>query len=140
MTRNAKQKAATSPKAATSNANAEKPTGCRCAAQLQIPGFPPPPDPFRGPLVEWLEAHPGWWGCQFLCGTLGVDSRTLRLQSQTSGGRVIFSSALGGLAATVHAGAVEVESCVAEMIGRIRALSKRIHETRQRAGLGGKRS
>ena len=43
MTRNAKQKAATSPKAATSNANAEKPTGCRCAAQLQIPGFPPPP-------------------------------------------------------------------------------------------------
>jgi len=40
MTRNAKQKAATSPKAATSNANAEKPTGCRCAAQVQIPGFP----------------------------------------------------------------------------------------------------
>lgn len=134
---NATKKRPAPGKGRASNADNEKPTGCRCAAQLQIPGFPPPPDPFRGPLVEWLEAHPGWWGCQYLCGTLGVDSRTLRLQSQTSEGRVIFSSALGGLAATVHSDAVEVLACVAEMEGRKSAMSKRIRETLKRAGIGG---
>jgi len=37
---NAKKRAAPSGKSATSNADNEKPTGCRCAAQVQIPGFP----------------------------------------------------------------------------------------------------
>ena len=133
------KKAATSPKAATSNANTQESTGCRCAAQLHFDGFPPPPDPSKGPLAEWLEAHPGWWGCQYLCGTLGVDSRTLRLQSQTSAGRVIFSSALGGLSATVHSDAVEVLACVAEMEGRKSAMSTRIRETLKRAGIGAAR-
>jgi hypothetical protein len=134
---NAKKRAAPSGKSATSNADSPKHKPCACSGQLHFHGFPPPPDPFRGPLVEWLEAHPGWWGCQYLCGTLGVDSRTLRLQSQTSEGRVIFSSALGGLAATVHADAVEVLACVAEMEGRKSAMSKRIRETLKRAGIGG---
>ena len=57
---NAKKKAATSPRAATSNANAKNPTACRCAGQLHFHGFPPPPLPGEGPLADYLEAIGGW--------------------------------------------------------------------------------
>lgn len=107
--------------------------------QLHLPGIPPPlHQSGAGPLADWLEAHPGWWGRQFLCATMGIDDRTLRLQSQLSGGRVIFSCTLGGLSATDHSDKVEVLSCVAEMKGRIRALATRIRETLRRAGLDGR--
>ncbi len=118
MTRNAKQKAATSPKAATSNANTQKSTGCRCAAQLHFEGFPPPPKPNDGPLVDWLEANPGWWGRAYLCAAVGVDERTLRLQAEHSAGRVVFSSGSGGLCATIHADEIMVKNCAAELRGR----------------------
>ena len=82
-------------KGRASNANMEKHTGCRCAAQQHFPGFPQPPAPGEGPLVDWLEAHPGWWGRQFLCATLGMDERTLRLQAEFSDGLIIFGSGKG---------------------------------------------
>lgn len=127
--------AAPSPKNAASTTNAPEHTSCPCAEQLQIPGIPANIQRDTGPLADWLEAHPGWWGRQFLCATHGIDERTLRLQSQHGDGRVIFSSSGGGLAATVHSDEIEVRSCVAEMEGRIRALATRIQETLKRAGL-----
>lgn len=128
-------KGVTSAKGTPSTTNRENLTPCRCAEQLQIPGIPVNIQRDTGPLADWLEAHPGWWGRQFLCATHGIDERTLRLQSQHGDGRVIFSSSGGGLAATDHADEIEVRSCVAEMEGRIRALATRIQETLKRAGL-----
>ncbi|MBP8655173.1 MAG: hypothetical protein KBI43_01865 [Kiritimatiellae bacterium] len=101
-----------------SNSNAEKSTGCRCAAQLHFHGFPPPPKPSDGPLVDWLEANPGWWGRAYLCAAVNMDERTLRLQAEHSGGRVVFSSGSGGLCATIHAGDFMVKNCAAELRGR----------------------
>jgi hypothetical protein len=129
-------------KGRASNADNEKPTGCRCAAQLQIPGFPPPPDPFRGPLVEWLEAHPGWWGREYLCNVLGMDERTLRLQAEHSNGAVIFSSSGSacGLKATVHADEVEVRACIAELDGRAGSHHRRARDIARAAKLEGVRT
>lgn len=138
MSKTTKKAAPVQPKA-TSKTNDSNHTGCRCAAQLHFEGFQPMmPQGDAGPLAEWLEAHPGWWGRQFLCMTLGLDERTLRLQSQLSDGRVIFNCTLGGLSATAHSNEVEVLSCVAEMKGRILALATRIRETLRRAGLEGR--
>ncbi|HQM24251.1 MAG TPA: hypothetical protein PK572_11580 [Kiritimatiellia bacterium] len=118
MTRNAKKRAAPSGKSATSNANSPKHKPCACSGQLHFHGFPPPPDPFRGPLVDWLEANPGWWGRAYLCAAVNMDERTLRLQAEHSGGRVVFSSGSGGLCATIHAGDFMVKNCAAELRGR----------------------
>ena len=115
---NAKQKAATSPKAATSNANKQESTRCRCAAQLHFEGFPPPSKPGEGPLAAWLEANPGWWSRVYLCAALGMDERTLRLQAEHSAGRVVFSSGSGGLCSTIHADEFMVKNCAAELRGR----------------------
>lgn len=135
MRRTINKKGVTSPKGAPGTTNAHEHTSCPCAEQLQIPGIPASIQRDAGPLADWLEAHPGWWGRQFLCAAHGIDERTLRLQSQHGDGRVIFSSSGGGLAATDHADEIEVRSCVAEMEGRIRALATRIQETLRRAGL-----
>lgn len=105
-------------KGRASNANTQESTGCRCTAQLHFKGFPPPPKPSDGPLVDWLEANPGWWGRSYLCACLGMDERTLRLQAEHSAGRVVFSSGSGGLCATIHADAFMVENCAAELRGR----------------------
>jgi hypothetical protein len=120
MNRNAKKKPAPG-KGRASNANAQKPTTCRCAAQGCFPamhGFPPPPEPGTGPLAAWLEANPGWWSRVYLCAALGMDERTLRLQAEHSAGRVVFSSGSGGLCATIHAGDFMVKNCAAELRGR----------------------
>jgi len=142
MTRNAKKRAATSPKAATSNANTQENTGCRCAGQLHFNGFPPPPDPFRGPLVEYLNARPGWWGREYLCTVLGMDERTLRLQAEHSHGAVIFSSSGSacGLKATVHADEVEVRACIAELDGRAGSHHRRARDIARAAKLEGVRT
>ena len=142
MTRNAKnKKAATSPKAATSNANAEKNTGCRCKVQACFPelhGFPPPPKPGEGPLAAWLEANPGWWSRVYLCAALGMDERTLRLQAEHSAGRVVFSSGSGGLCSTIHADEFMVKNCAAELRGRGASHYRRAVEIETAfAGIGG---
>lgn len=118
MNRNAKKKPAPG-KGRASNANAKNPIPCACAGQLHFPGFPPPPpESGRGPLAAWLEDHPGWWGRAYLCACLGMDERTLRLQAEHSAGRVVFSSGSGGLCATIHADALMVKNCAAELRGR----------------------
>lgn len=120
--RNAKQKAATSPKAATSNANAKNPTACRCAKQGTFAprfGFPPPPKPSEGPLADYLEANPGWHSRANLCAVLGLGDRELRLQAEFSDGMVIFGSGQGqGLKHLRHAAAWEKRQCSAELRGR----------------------
>lgn len=138
MTRNAKKKRPAPRKGRASNANTEKSTGCRCAAQLHFEGFPPPPLPGEGPLAAWLEAHPGWWGRQFLCATLGMDDRSIRLQAEHSGGRVIFNSGMGGLSATAHAMKIEMQNCAAELRNRAASHLRRAAETETAwIGLGG---
>ncbi len=119
---------------AASTINTPNPTACRCAGQLHFHGFPPPPDPFRGPLVEWLEAHPGWWGREY--------ERTLRLQAEHSNGAVIFSSSGSacGLKATVHADEVEVRACIAELDGRAGSHHRRARDIARAAKLEGVRT
>ena len=85
--------------------------------QTTIKGFPPCSDG-DNVLTDFLETHPGWWGRQFLCSTLNIDERTLRLLAEHSAGRVVFSSGTGGLCATCHADEIEVRNCVAELAGR----------------------
>ena len=139
---NAKKRAATSPKAATSNANSPKHKPCACSGQLHFHGFPPPPDPFTGPLVEYLNARPGWWGREYLCAALGIDERTLRLQAEHSHGAVIFSSSGSscGLKATVHADEVEVRACIAELDGRAGSHHRRARDIARAAKLEGVRT
>lgn len=116
---NAKKKAATSPKAATSNANAKNPTACRCAGQLHFHGFPPPPLPGEGPLADYLEAIGGWLDRMDACAALSISDRDARAQSENSGGRIIFGSGRGqGLKHIRHADAWEVRRCAAELRGR----------------------
>jgi len=107
--------------AAKERTNCGKHTPCRCAEQAAFSpsfGFPPPPKPSDGPLVDWLEANPGWWGRAYLCAAVNMDERTLRLQAEHSAGRVVFSSGSGGLCATIHADDFMVKNCAAELRGR----------------------
>lgn len=78
-----------------------------------------------------MESHPGWWGRQFLCTTLGIDERTLRLQAEHSGGWVIFNSGMGGLAATIHAEKIEIRNCAAELRARAASHLRRAIEIEQ---------
>ncbi len=127
----------------TSTNHACKCNPCRCrtqAAQMIFDGFPPPPEREDGPLVDYLEARPGWWGRQFLCTTLGIDERTLRLQAEHSAGRVVFSSGSGGLCATIHADGIMVKNCAAELRGRGASHYRRAKEIETAfAGIGGVR-
>lgn len=126
--------------AAKTRTNCGKHTTCRCVEQLQFAGFPPPPPPSDGPLVGWLVANPGWWSRQFLCATLGLDERTLRLQSENSAGLVVFSSGSGGLCATIHADEIMVKNCAAELRGRGACHFNRAKEIEAAlAGIGGAR-
>lgn len=138
MSRNAKKRPAPG-KGRASNANEKNHTGCRCAAQLHFEGFPPPPDPFKGPLVEYLNARPGWWGREYLCAALGMDERTLRLQAEHSNGAVIFSSSGSacGLKATMHADEIEVRACIAELDGRAASHHRRALDIARAAKLDG---
>jgi len=134
-----KRKAAPPAEGATRKTNTPNPTACRCAGQLHFHGFPPPPDPFRGPLVEYLNARPGWCGREYLCNVLGMDERTLRLQAEHSNGAVIFSSSGSacGLKATVHADEVEVRACIAELDGRAGSHHRRARDIARAAKLEG---
>jgi len=100
-----------------------------------LDGFPPPPEREDGPLVDFLEARPGWWGRVYLCGCLGMDERTLRLQAEHSHGRVIFNSTVGGLKATRHADEMEIRACAAELRNRAASHAKRADEIEREGGL-----
>lgn len=129
MQRNAKQKAATSPKAATSNANKQQSTGCRCAAQLHFEGFPPPPAPCEGRLADYMEARDGWHDRRKPCAALSIDDREARDQSEHSGGRIIFGSGRGqGLKHIRHAEGWEVRQCCAELRNRAASHLRRAAE------------
>lgn len=128
--------------AAKERTNCGKHTPCRCAEQGAFSpsfGFPPPPDPFKGPLVEYLNARPGWWGREYLCAVLGMDERTLRLQAEHSNGAVIFSSSgfACGLKATIHADEIEVRACIAELDGRAASHHRRARDIARAAKLEG---
>lgn len=112
-----------------------KPTRCPCASQLHFAGFLPPPEREDGPLVNFLEARPAWWSRAYLCGCLGMDERSLRLQAEHSNGRVIFSSSNGGLRATRHADETEIRSCAAELRNRAASHTRRADEIEQAGGL-----
>ena len=135
MTRNAKQKAATSPKAATSNANAKNPTACRCAKQGTFAprfGFPPPPEPGEGPLELYLRTRPGWHDKMNLCAALNISDREARAQSEHSAGLVIFGSGTGqGLKHLHHADAWEARACAAELRARAASHLRRAMEIEQ---------
>ena len=115
-------------------ANAET-TRCRCAMQMHLTGFPPPPEREDGPLVDFLEARPGWWGRVYLCGCLDLDERTLRLQAEHSHGRIIFNSHIGGLKATRHADDTEIRQCAAELRNRAASHTRRADEVEQAGGV-----
>jgi len=122
----------------TSTNHACKCNPCRCrtqAAQMIFDGFPPPPEREDGPLVDYLEARPGWWGRSHLCGCLSIDERTLRLQAEHSHGRVIFSSTVGGLKATRHADETEIRACAAELRNRAASHTNRADEIERAGGL-----
>ena len=121
--------------ATPSNTNERNHTFCRCASQLHFAGFPPPPEREDGPLVDFLEARPGWWGRVHLCGCLDLDERTLRLQAEHSHGRIIFNSTVGGLKATRHADEAEIRSCAAELRNRAASHTRRADEIEQAGGL-----
>ena len=121
--------------ATPSNTNARKCSTCGCSAQMIIAGFPPPPEREDGPLVDFLEARPGWWGRVYLCGCLDLDERTLRLQAEHSHGRIIFNSTVGGLKATRHADETEIRSCAAELRNRAASHTRRADEIEQAGGL-----
>ena len=116
---NAKKKAATSPKAATSNANAKNPTACRCAKQGTFAprfGFPPPPERGEGPLSDYLEARPGWHDANRAAAAVLITDREGRNQAEHSGGKIIFGSGRGqGWKHIKHADAWEVRQCAAEL-------------------------
>ncbi len=103
--------------------------------QMHLTGFPPPPEREDGPLVDFLEARPGWWGRVYLCGCLDLDERTLRLQAEHSHGRIIFNSTVGGLKATRHADEAEIRSCAAELRNRAASHTRRADEIEQAGGL-----
>jgi hypothetical protein len=129
MTRNAKKRAAPSGKSATSNADNEKPTGCRCAAQVQIPGFPPPPERGEGPLSDYLEARPGWHDANRAAAALLITDREGRNQAEHSGGKIIFGSGRGqGWKHIKHADAWEVRQCAAELRQRAASHFRRADE------------
>lgn len=137
-----KRKAAPPAEGATRKTNTPNNTACRCAKQGTFAprfGFPPPPDPFKGPLVEYLNARPGWWGREYLCAVLGMDERTLRLQAEHSNGAVIFSSSgfACGLKATIHADEIEVRACIAELDGRAASHHRRARDIARAAKLEG---
>ena len=142
---NAKKKAATSPKAATSNANAKNPTASRCAKQGAFAprfGFPPPPEPGEGPLELYLRTRPGWHSRSSLCGALSIPDRVLRQQAEFSRGLVIFGSGRGqGYKHTLHAAPYERRACAAELRQRGLSHFRRADEVEE-AGMeveGGKR-
>ena len=142
MQRNATKKAATSPKAATSNANEKNHTGCRCKVQACFPemhGFPPPPAPGEGPLSDYLEARAGWHDRKTPCAALSIDDREARDQSEHSGGKIIFGSGRGqGLKHIRHADAWEVRQCAAELRNRAASHLRRAVEIETAfAGIGG---
>lgn len=130
---NAKKKAATSPKAATSNANAKNPTACRCAKQGTFAprfGFPPPPEPGEGPLSDYLEARPGWHNAKSAAASIQITEREGRVQSALSGGKIIFGSTrMRGIKHIRHADGWEVRQCAAELRARGRALFQRADDT-----------
>ena len=121
--------------ATPSNTNARKCSTCGCFTQMIIAGFPPPPEREDGPLVDFLEARPGWWGRVYLCGCLDLDERTLRLQAEHSHGRIIFNSHEGGLKATRHADEAEIRSCAAELRNRAASHTRRADEIERTGGL-----
>ena len=121
--------------ATPSNTNERNNTVCRCASQLHLAGFTPPPEREDGPLVDFLEARPGWCGRSYLCGCLVLDERTLRLQAEHSHGRIIFNSTVGGLKATRHADEAEIRSCAAELRNRAASHTRRADEIERAGGL-----
>ena len=121
--------------ATPSNTNARKCSTCGCSAQMILAGFLPPPEREDGPLVDFLEARPGWWGRVYLCGCLDLDERTLRLQAEHSHGRIIFNSHIGGLKATRHADEAEIRQCAAELRNRAASHTRRADEIEQAGGL-----
>ncbi len=129
---NAKKKAATSPKAATSNANAKNPTACRCAKQGTFApgfGFPPPPQPGEGPLEAYLRTRPGWHDRMNLCAALSMSDRQARAQSEHSAGLAIFGSGTGqGLKHLHHADGWEARQCAAELRARAASHLRRADE------------
>lgn len=139
MTRNSNRKAAPVRGTTASNSNAEKSTGCRCAAQLHFEGFPPPPKPGEGPLSDYLEARPGWHDRKTPCAALSIDDREARDQSEHSGGKIIFGSGRGqGLKHIRHADAWEVRQCAAELRNRAASHLRRAVEIETAfAGIGG---
>ena len=129
MSRNAKKRAATSPKAATSNANKQESTRCRCAAQLHFEGFPPPPERGEGPLSDYLEARPGWHDANRAAAALLITDREGRNQAEHSGGKIIFGSGRGqGWKHIKHADAWEVRQCAAELRQRAASHFRRADE------------
>ena len=101
---------------------------CRCGKQLPLAGFQAPRDG-DNPLTATLEAAGGWRGRKYLSASMQTNERTLRALSESSGGRVIFSSAReGGLCATVYAEKVEALNCAAELRARGLAHFKRAAE------------
>ena len=105
-------------------------TTCHCGKQATQPALfeIPPPALVGGSLVDYLEAHPDWWGRPYLLATLGESDRGLRLQAEHSGGAVIFSSLIGGLKATRHANPAERRACCAELRRRAYAHLRRADE------------
>ena len=132
---NTNKKAAPSPKSTAINTNAPKCSTCGCSAQMILDGFPQPPEREEGPLVDFLEARPAWWSRAYLCGCLGMDERSLRLQAEHSNGRVIFSSSNGGLRATRHADEMEILACAAELRNRAASHTRRADEVERMGGL-----
>ncbi len=132
---NSKKAAAHSRNDGTGNPVEKHPSTQSTKEQMIFPGFPPPPETWRGPLVEWLEAHPGWWGREYLQTVTGLDERTLRLQAEHSAGRIIFSSANRGLMATRYATRFEILACVAELRGRMGSHAARIKDTLKAGGV-----
>ena len=142
---NAKKKAATSPKAATSNANAKNHTASQCAKQGTLApsfGFQPPPEPGEGPLELYLRTRPGWHSRNSLFIALSIPDRVLRQQAEFSRGLVIFGSGRGqGYKHTLHAAPYERRACAAELRQRGLSHFRRADEVEE-AGMeveGGKR-
>ena len=118
--------------AAKERTNCGKCTTCRCAEQMQIPGFPPPPAPGEGPLELYLRMRPGWHDRMNLCAALSISDREARAQSEHSAGLVIFGSGTGqGLKHLCHAEAWEARACAAELRARAASHLRRAMEIEQ---------
>ena len=115
---------------ASSNSNCENCTACTCGKQATQPALfeMPKPETVGGGLVDWLDAHPGWWGREYLATVNECSLRELRLQSEKSGGRVIFSSSGGGLCHARHAAEIERRACAAELRRRAYSHLRRADE------------